>query len=120
MERTFEVVGSGDMVAIAANFAYGREQLVPSMFEALTHRCGVGAHQAPAFHHYLHRHIELDGGHHGDMADRLVDHFVAGDAGRERASVRAASRAIAAREAFWDGVLVAMRADALCAVGKAG
>ena len=54
------------------------------------------------------------------MADRLVDHFVAGDAGRERASVRAASRAIAAREAFWDGVLVAMRADALCAVGKAG
>lgn len=46
---------------MAASFAFGREGLIPGMFESLVEHLSIGPEQAPALHLYLRRHIELDG-----------------------------------------------------------
>jgi hypothetical protein len=46
---------------VAASFAFGREGLIPGMFESLVEHLSIGPEQAPALHLYLRRHIELDG-----------------------------------------------------------
>lgn len=108
MRRTFEFIDSGKPHVVAAAFAYGREQIIPAMFRALLARVGVGADRAPAFHYYLERHIDLDGDHHGPLAEQMVVDLCRGDALRLREAAAAAEAALEARILFWDGVLEAL------------
>jgi hypothetical protein len=105
MESTFGFIATGKPHVVAAAFALGREQVIPGMFRALLQDMQVRAHQAPAFHYYLERHIHLDEDHHGPLSLRMLDELCAGDPHKVREAEQAARAAIAARIEFWDGVL---------------
>ena len=102
--HTFSALATGKPHVIGAYFTFGREQVVPDMFSAVVERSGLTAEQAPCFHYYLQRHIELDGGSHGTLALRLMDHLIDGDPTRAREAQEAALEAIDARLQFWDAV----------------
>jgi hypothetical protein len=108
MEGTFGFIATGKPHVVAAAFALGREQVIPGMFRALLQDMQVRAHQAPAFHYYLERHIHLDEDHHGPLSLRMLDELCAGDPHKVREAEQAARAAIAARIEFWDGVLSAL------------
>ncbi len=64
--------------------------------------------QAPTFHHYLERHIELDGDRHGPFALRLLETLCGDDRDKMLEAKTAAEEAICARIRFWDGILDAI------------
>ncbi len=109
-ETTFCLIREDKPHLAAAGLALGRERLIPEMFRRFIDSMGIGRDQAPAFHRYLERHIELDAGFHGPLSLRLLDHLCGGDATKIEEAETAAEEAICARIRFWDGVLDAIKA----------
>jgi hypothetical protein len=104
VEETVRTAVSDSTVAVASSFLFGREDLIPEMFERLLPTCGGGELGAPNFAYYLRRHIELDGEEHGPVA-RVALTSLAGDGWRAwRTAERAAKRALHNRLRLWDGV----------------
>jgi hypothetical protein len=103
--ETFEVIDRGEVCGIASAFAFGREDLLPDVFRRIveeldvTEGGGLGE-----FRYYLDRHIELDCGEHGPMAERLVEGLCGDDPDRWRAAEDAAVRSLEARMVLWDGI----------------
>ena len=107
--QTFAFIQPGKPHLAAAALALGREHIIPGMFRALLAKGGIDQQQAPVFHYYLERHIELDGDHHGPLSLRLLNTLCADNQAVEEATA-AARQAVEARLALWDGVLEAIRA----------
>ncbi len=105
MKSTFKFIETSKPHVIAAAFTLGREHIIPEMFRALIRKMKITAYQAPAFHYYLERHIQLDGDHHGPLSELMLAHLCAGDDQRLEEAEKAALDAMQARLTFWDGVL---------------
>jgi hypothetical protein len=102
---TFEVIEGGDVCAIASAFTFGREGLLPDVFRRLVEEsASVPGGPLDALRYYLDRHIEVDDGEHGPMADRLVESLCGEDPARWRAAEIAAVGSLRARAILWDGV----------------
>ncbi len=112
MRATFGFIATGKPHVVAAAFSLGREEIVPGMFRALLSRMHIAPQQAPSFHYYLNRHLELDEGSHGPLAMLLLDELCGGDGVKLREAEIAAEQAIRARLHFWDGVQAAIHEQA--------
>lgn len=106
---TFESIQPGKPHLAASALALGREQIIPGMFRSLLARAGIGKQQAPVFHYYLERHVELDGDHHGPLSLRMLEALCADEQAVDEAT-EAARQAVEARLALWDGVHDAIQA----------
>jgi hypothetical protein len=94
---------------LAAAFALGREDVIPSLFVRLLDRLAV---TEPArfgrLRFYLRRHIDLDGDVHGPQARRLVERLCGGDPRRLREALETAWECLEARLRVWDEILAAL------------
>ena len=104
MRDTFALLKSGEAHRIAASFSFGRENVIPGMFNSLLAKLGIGEDRAPIFHYYLKRHAELDGDEHGPAALRLVATLCYNDPVKLDEAIHAAKAALASRSRFWDSV----------------
>ena len=103
---TLEVVEHGELCEIAACFAFGREDLLPDLFEKIVQEINEGsAGSLDDFQYYLTRHIELDGDEHGPMSKRMVESVCGDDPLLWKRAEVAAKRALEARLILWDGML---------------
>ncbi|OFX14048.1 MAG: hypothetical protein A2516_04060 [Alphaproteobacteria bacterium RIFOXYD12_FULL_60_8] len=109
MKTTFAIIASGQAHRVAAAFAFGRETIIPDMFRHVLKQLDMGQTQAPYFHFYLERHIEVDGERHGDASLVLVEALCGGDHRRVAEAEETALEAIRARIKLWDGVVEALR-----------
>ncbi len=105
---TFGFIDGGRPHVVAAALALGREHVIPAMFRAFLLRMGVSEQQAPTCHYYLKRHIHLDEDFHAPLSLRLLQGLCANDPARIAEARAAAEQAVAARIAFWDGILTAL------------
>jgi hypothetical protein len=96
VETTFKAIRSGPHCA-AASFCYGRETVIPSMFKRILNQINISATEAPKFHYYLERHIQVDGEEHGPMSENLVNYFCKNDPVLIHEAEQAAIEAIQAR-----------------------
>tara|TARA_B110000467_G_C18084719_1_gene348571 strand:- start:6 stop:482 length:477 start_codon:yes stop_codon:yes gene_type:complete len=72
--HTFATIESEESIRIASAFTFGREDLLPSVFEKIVDQ--LNSHndgKLDIFRYYLKRHIELDAGHHGPMAEQVME-----------------------------------------------
>lgn len=99
----------GTTVEVAANFLFGREDVIPMMFLGLLDRWGIAETDAPALVFYLKRHIELDGDEHGPAGHKLLASLIGGNPSKLAQAKAAALAAIESRIAFWDGIGERMR-----------
>lgn len=110
VEQTFSVIETGNLCAIASAFTFGREDLLPDVFQKivdeLDRRTGGTLDD---FKFYLHRHIELDGGEHGPMAARLMTSLCGEDDERWQQATDAAHAALESRFTLWDGIHAVIR-----------
>jgi hypothetical protein len=105
VRHTFAVIETNDPCRVAAAFTFGREALLPELFQKIVDELAATAGgNLDAFQYYLKRHIELDGDEHGPMAGRLVESLCGADAGGWDAAKQAAVEALETRLAFWDGI----------------
>jgi hypothetical protein len=105
---TFSLIDSNRPHMAAASLALGREHVIPAMFRQILAKAGVYEADAPTFHFYLNRHVELDEGSHGPMSLQLLDELCGGDDAKRREALEAARKALTARIALWDDVLEAI------------
>lgn len=110
MKETFAMLREGKAHKVAASFSFGRENVIPGMFNSLLAKLGIGEDRAPIFHYYLKRHAELDGDEHGPAALRLVVTLCGDDPARLAEAIDAAKAALASRARLWDSVQAALSA----------
>jgi len=105
VEHTFEEIQSGDACRIASAFTFGREDLLPSVFQRIVDELSETADGGlEVFRFYLRRHIELDGGEHGPMSEKLIVALCGTDESKWSGATDAAIGALTARLNFWDAI----------------
>jgi hypothetical protein len=96
--------------AQAAAFAFGREDLIPDMFQQVVAVKEQG-HKLGTFVDYLERHIEVDGEEHTPMAMQMLADLCGDDESRWRQCAETVNVALTARYQLWDGILAAIKAQ---------
>jgi hypothetical protein len=92
----------------AAVFFYGREDLIPRMFLPMAEGlCDEGL-RCERLIGYLQRHVEVDGGSHGPLAEQLLERLFDGDPRRMAEAHRAAVVSLEARRKLWDATWVSI------------
>lgn len=102
---TFDVINSGKPHVMAAVFTFGREDLIPDMFLSLVRTLQqTFPDQLSGFLYYLERHIEVDGGHHSQLALKMTASLCGSDPQKWEEATSAVLEALRRREALWQGV----------------
>jgi Protein of unknown function (DUF3050) len=97
----------------AAAFAFGREDLIPDMFDRVVEVNKGQGNQLGAFVDYLERHIEVDGEEHTPMAMQMLADLCGDSDPRWTECEETVQAALEARIALWDGILAAVRSRRL-------
>jgi hypothetical protein len=101
---TWEFIENAPVHCQAAAFAFGREDLIPDMFDqvaALNAEFGA----LSAFVDYLRRHIQVDSEEHTPMAMQMLADLCGEDDDKWAECEETINLALAARTLLWDGIL---------------
>ncbi|MEY3645964.1 MAG: hypothetical protein RL127_672 [Bacteroidota bacterium] len=102
---TFESIQNRPIEEVAAIFTFGREDLIPGMFQLIVDQL---KQDAPAkietLVYYLERHIEVDGDHHIQLAYRMMEELCGQDSDKWSRSTQAAIESLQVRKRLWDGI----------------
>ena len=110
VEQTFRIIESGQLCAIVSAFAFGREKVLPGVFQRIVDKLNAESRgQLNDFRYYLERHIVLDGDEHGPMASRLVTSLCGTDESLWQLTEETAVECLVAREKLWDGIYEIIR-----------
>jgi len=110
VQSTFRILAQNKLHATAAAFTFGREDLIPEMFQQLVKDLRRNLQKVDSFEYYLNRHIEMDGDSHGPMALQMVEELCGFDDSKWQEAADAAQFALEARIQLWDGILRRIRA----------
>jgi hypothetical protein len=102
LSTTWSAARASDEELLAA-FAFGRETVIPVMFDRILSEAGA-LDNAGLLRHYLVRHVQLDGDSHSDMAEYLLVSACGTDDTRWSRAEVAARRCLEARAQLWDAV----------------
>ncbi|CAD5224725.1 unnamed protein product [Bursaphelenchus okinawaensis] len=108
--KTFNYIRTHKVHVIASAFTFGREDLIPIMFQSFLDEMNRQAKGAlDMFVLYLERHIEVDGDDHGPMACKMVMELCGEDDQLWAEAEEAAVSALAGRAELWDGIAEELR-----------
>jgi hypothetical protein len=100
---TWEFIENAPVHCQAAAFAFGREDLIPDMFDqvaALNEEFG----ELSTFVDYLRRHIQVDSEEHTPMAMQMLADLCGDDDTKWMQCEETVNLALAARVRLWDGI----------------
>ena len=103
--HNLQVAEHGHVVEVAASFFYGREKLIPEMFEVIVSTLRKENINAPTLLYYLDRHIEVDSGEHGPLALKCLEYLVGDDERLKFLAYQSGQDALEIRQRLWDDVL---------------
>ena len=92
----------------AAAFAFGREDLIPDMFDQVVKINTDIGNQLSTFVDYLRRHIQVDAEEHTPMAMQMLADLCGDDPRKWRECEDTVNSALAARCRLWDGIVAAI------------
>ena len=101
---TWHIIETGPVHCQAAAFAFGREDLIPEMFEQVIKIDDAGG-ALETFRDYLARHIEVDGEQHTPMAMQMLIDLCGDDRAKWEDCADAVRSALEARVALWSAIL---------------
>ncbi len=105
VSHTFDVIETGDLCRTAAAFAFGREDLLPDVFQKIVDELNsANGGNLDEFEYYLLRHVALDGAEHGPMAARLIEELCGQDDNKWQTATQAALQALQARLTLWNAI----------------
>jgi hypothetical protein len=103
---TFESIQNRPIEEVAAIFTFGREDLIPGMFQLIVDQL---KQDSPAkietLVYYLERHIEVDGDHHSQLAYRMMEELCGEDTDKWARATQAAIESLQVRKQLWDGIV---------------
>ena len=109
VKETFRIIDSGALPAIASVFTFGREDLLPDVFQRFVDDLGTDSGiRLDGFQYYLERHIALDGEEHGPMSHQLLCSLCGTNEAAWKLAEEAAVDCLNARKALWDQIYTAI------------
>jgi len=105
---TWSIIETMPVHCQAAAFAFGREDLIPDMFQQVV-KVNEQVGSLDTFVDYLARHIEVDGEEHTPMAMQMLADLCGDDEQKWQVCARTVNTALAARARLWDGILEAIK-----------
>lgn len=108
VNATWGFIATAPVHGQAAAFAFGREDLIPDMFNQVIAVKEQG-HALGTFVDYLARHIEVDGEQHTPMAMQMLADLCGDDDEKWSQCADTVNLALDARVRLWDGILAAIR-----------
>jgi hypothetical protein len=106
LKFTFESIANRPIEEVAAIFTFGREDLIPGMFQLIVDQLKRDSpDQVETLVYYLERHIEVDGDHHSQLAYRMMEELCGDDADKWQRATNAAIESLKVRKVLWDGVV---------------
>lgn len=105
---TWEIVCDAPVHCQAAAFAFGREDLIPEMFDQVA-ALNADSGDLSIFVDYLRRHIQVDSEEHTPMAMQMLIDLCADDQAKWAECEQTVNLAFAARLKLWDGILGKIR-----------
>ncbi|WP_322770018.1 DUF3050 domain-containing protein [Frankia sp. Cr1] len=104
---TWNLITTAPLHCLAAAFAFGREELIPEMFDQVL-RNDDQISKLTTFRGYLARHIEVDGEKHTPMAMAMLTDLCGDDLTMWDECATAVVGALDARVTLWDGIVAAL------------
>ncbi|RTY91364.1 DUF3050 domain-containing protein [Flavobacterium sp. GT3R68] len=106
LDFTFRVIEEGKSHKIAAAFTFGREDLIPSMFNAILKNFQQNFPETDLrkLIYYFERHIELDADEHGPMAMRMISELCGDDIQKWKEVEAISIEALEKRIGLWDAI----------------
>jgi len=106
VKQNLDIAVNGSVVEVATTFFYGREKIIPDMFQSIVDQLKKENIFCPRLTYYLERHIEVDGHEHGHMAEECLELLsrVHSEISSDDIS-RFAMSALSYRHQLWDEVL---------------
>ena len=107
MATTWEFIDRAPVHCQAAAFAFGREDLIPDMFDQVA-ALNADFGGLSTFVDYLRRHIQVDSEEHTPMAMQMLADLCGDDHRKWAECENTINLALAARTRLWDGILGAI------------
>jgi hypothetical protein len=105
LQYTFEIAMHAPLHIKAAVFTFGREDLIPDMFTEILHKIyAEHPDKVSIFKYYIERHIEVDGGHHSELASQMVAELCGDDKIKWEEATKAAVDSLKMRGLLWDAI----------------
>src|SRR5690242_21635181 len=102
----------------AAAFAFGREDLIPEMFQQVVD-VNENLGRLDLFVDYLRRHIQVDDEEHTPMAMQMLADLCGDDEAKWQDCAGAVTATLTARVRLWDGITAAIKESTANLVGRA-
>ena len=103
VSTTFEFINTNKPHISAAVFTFGREDLIPEMFLQIVKKLNK-TEATSSLEYYLERHIEVDGGHHGQLALQMISSLCGNDENKWNEATESAIKSLIARKKMWDSI----------------
>jgi len=106
LKYTFEIAQNTPLHVKAAVFTFGREDLIPDMFtQILNEIYSTHPEKVSIFKYYIERHIEVDGGHHSQLALEMVAELCGEDDQKWAEATAASIKSLEVRAGLWDAII---------------
>ncbi|MBA4258904.1 MAG: heme oxygenase [Chitinophaga sp.] len=106
LQFTFDIVENHPIHVQAAVFTFGREDLIPDMFIKILDKIYTDhPEKVSIFKYYIERHIEVDGGHHSQLAIEMVESLCGDDETKWAEATAASIQSLQVRSCLWDGIV---------------
>ena len=109
VEFNIKTATEASVLEVAASFFFGREKLIPDMFETIVATLKKENINAPTLIYYLDRHIEVDGGEHGPLAEKCLDVLSENSEIKKNIAYSMGIKALEMREMLWNSVHQSMK-----------
>jgi hypothetical protein len=108
--NTFQLIEEDRSHVLSAVFTFGREDLIPEMFLSLINKIETSMEaDISVFKYYVERHIEVDGGHHSQLALEMTTELCGDDLQKWNQAQAAVEQALRSRVQLWSGALEQMQ-----------
>jgi hypothetical protein len=105
LQFTFEIAQYAPLHVKAAVFTFGREDLIPDMFNQILNKIyQEHPNKVSTFKYYIERHIEVDGGHHSHLALEMVSELCGQDVNKWEEARIASLKSLKMRAQLWDAI----------------
>lgn len=102
---TFDIIETAKPHVTAAVFTFGREDLIPDMFQVLVNDLHKKfPEKLKTFKYYLDRHIEIDGDEHGELSLQMTANLCGNDPLKIEEAAEASKMCLQKRQMLWSGV----------------